>query len=227
MDEVLVGLDPAARFSRRNFVRTGLFTGAALALVNSPWAGLLMKTTEAAAPDLLRDTFNGLLAFIVPGPDVYSQAQAVTSPTPGGVDANVLEALIGTLDLSVPFIPEFSATVAAILNNIALLVNSSTLPRFASPLANLKYPEKVTVLEIMDSTDELKSLSGVLPLFVAALCYSDAGTFDPATRSLTGVPVGWIISSYTGVSDGRDEFRGYFENKRNADADSSGGKDHA
>src|SRR5678809_437117 len=99
MDEVQVGLDHAPGFSRRNFIRTGLFTGSALALLNSRWASPLMKAAEAAAPDLLHETFNGLLAFIVPGPDAYSQAQAVTSPTPGGVDANVLEALIGTLDL--------------------------------------------------------------------------------------------------------------------------------
>jgi hypothetical protein len=65
----------------------------------------------------------------------------------------------------------------------------------------------------------LKSLGGVLPLLVAAVCYSDAGTFDPATRSLTGTPVGWTISNYSGVSDGRDEFQGYFENKRSAGAD--------
>lgn len=215
MDEVQGGLDHKRGFSRRNFMRSGLFTGAALALLNSPWAPL-MKTAEGAALDLLHDTFNGLLAFIVPGPDAYSQAQAVTSPTPGGVDANVLEALIGTLDLSVAFLPQFSATVATILNNLAQLVNPSALAPFGSLFANLKYPEKVAVLQIMDSTDALKSLSGVLPLFVAALCYSDAGTFDPGTRTLTGTPVGWLISNYSGVSDGRDEFQGYFANIRNA-----------
>jgi hypothetical protein len=206
--------------SRRRFLRVGLLTSAAAAIANSPLCEQLLETAKAATPDLLHDTFNGLLAFIVPGPDAYSQAQGATSPTPGGVDGSVAEVLIETLDLSVPFLTRFSATVAAILNNLAQVVNPSAVSPFGSPFANLKYAEKVSVLQIMDSTEALKSLGGVLPLLVAALCYSDAGAFDPATRSLTGTPVGWTISNYSGVSDGRDEFQGYFENKRNGGADS-------
>jgi hypothetical protein len=202
--------------SRRGFIHTSFLTTAAVAIANSPLIGPLLKTAQAATPDLLHDTFNGLLAFIVPGPDVYSQAQNVTSPTLGGVDANVAEVLIETLDLSIPFLSQFSATVAALLNNLAQLVNPSANNPFGSPFANLKYAEKVVVLQIMDSTDALKALGGVLPLLVAALCFSDAGTFDPATRSITGTPVGWTISNYSGVSDGRDEFQGYFDNERSA-----------
>lgn len=199
--------------SRRSFVRTSLLTTAAVAIANSPLLGPLLKTAQAATPDLLHDTFNGLLAFIVPGPDTYSQAQGATSSTAGGVEANVAEVLIGTLDLTVPFLPQFSVTVAAILNNLAQFVNPSANNPFSSPFANLKYAEKVGVLQIMDSTDALKSLAGVLPLLLAALCYSDAGAFDPVTRNLTGTPVGWTVSNYSGVSDGRDEFQGYFQQK--------------
>ena len=93
-----------------------------------------IKTVQAATPDLVHDTLNGLLAFIVPGPDAYSQAQALTSPTLGGVDANVIDVLIETLDLSVPFLPQFSATVAGILNNLAQLVDPSATTPFQSPL---------------------------------------------------------------------------------------------
>jgi len=211
-DNALNRLTPSAP-SRRQFLRVGFLTAAAAAIANSPLSALL-KALQAATPDLLHDTFNGLLAFIVPGPDPYSKAQGVTSSTLGGVDANVTEALIETLDLSAPFLPQFSVTVTAILNNLAQVVNPSATNPFGSPYANLKYPEKVDVLKIMDSTDALKSLGGVLPLLVAALCYSDAGTFDPATRSLTGTPVGWTISNYSGVSDGRDEVQGYFESRR-------------
>jgi hypothetical protein len=50
----------------------------------------------------------------------------------------------------------------------------------------------------------------VLPALVAAFSYSEAGAFDPVTRSLAGSPVGWQISSYQGVADGRDELLGYF-----------------
>lgn len=216
MSEIQVEPKKSTSPSRRTFIRVGFLATAAVAVVNSPCVGPLIKEAQAATADLLHDTFNGFLAFIVPGPDAYSQAQGSTSPTLGGVDANVAEALIGSLDLSVPFFPQFSATVAAILNNLGQLVDPSAIGPFTSPFANLKYAEKVGVLQIMDSTDALKALGGVLPLLVAALCYSDAGTFDPATRSLTGTPVGWIISGYGGVSDGRDEFLGYFDDKRSA-----------
>jgi hypothetical protein len=218
MEGLRVKSSDSAYVSRRSFIRTSLLSGAAIALMKSPLFGSWIRVAQAATPGLIHDSFNGLLAFIVPGPDPYSQAQGATSATLGGVDANVLDVLIHTLDLSVPFLAEFSATVAAVLNDLAQLVNPSATIPFASAFANLKYAEKVGVLQIMDSTDALKSLGGVLPLLVAALCYSDAGAFDPATRSLTGTPVGWIISSYSGVSDGRDEFQGYFENKHSARA---------
>jgi hypothetical protein len=66
----------------------------------------------------------------------------------------------------------------------------------------------------MDSTDSLKVLAGTLPAFVAFFCYSEAGSFDPVTRSLTGPPLGWDLSNYRGVADGRAEFLGYFKNRR-------------
>lgn len=69
-------------------------------------------------------------------------------------------------------------------------------------------------MQIMDSTGELQSLAGVLLPFGAFLVYSEAGVFDAQTRSLTGAPVGWTLSGYQGVSDGRDEFLGYFDGRR-------------
>jgi hypothetical protein len=66
----------------------------------------------------------------------------------------------------------------------------------------------------MDSTEPLKPLAGVLPPFVAFFCYSEAAVFDPVTRSLTGDPIAWQLSNYQGVADGRNEFLGYFENRR-------------
>jgi len=165
-------------------------------------------------PDLLHDTFNGLLAFIVPGPDNYSVAQGVSTVEPGGVDIGVTDILIATLDETTPFLPQFSATVAGILNGIALVVNPSPPGTFLSPFACLSFAEKAAVFQIMDSTDSLKPLSGVLPAFVAFFCYSEAAVFDPVTRSLTGHPIAWDLSSYQGVSDGRNEFLGYFENRR-------------
>jgi hypothetical protein len=58
--------------------------------------GALFQAAQAAGPDLLHDTFNGLLAFIVPGRDPYSLHQGVSTGDPGGVDAGATEALIAT-----------------------------------------------------------------------------------------------------------------------------------
>src|SRR6266487_1601430 len=205
------------RMSRRGFMGNIALVTAALTLARATdlltsrgWA----QAAEIATPDLLHDTFNGLLAFIVPGPDDYSIAQGVSTVEPGGVDEGVTDILIATLDETTPFLPQFSATVAGVLNGIALVVNPSPGGTFLSPFACLSFAEKAAVFQIMDSTDSLKPLSGVLPAFVAFFCYSEAAVFDPVTRSLTGHPIAWDLSSYQGVSDGRNEFLGYFENRR-------------
>jgi hypothetical protein len=167
--------------------------------------------------DIVRDTLNGLLAFVVPGPDTYSVAQGSSDDDPGGVEAGVMEVLIRTLDLSAPFLPHFSATVAGILNDLAQKVNPSAAGSLSSPFSRLSFAEKVAVFQMMDGTDSLKSLAGVLPAFVAYLCYSDAGVFDPTTGALTGKPVGWTISNYTGTADGREECSGYFAGRSGAE----------
>jgi hypothetical protein len=100
-------------------------------LTSRGWA----QAAEVTTPDLLHDMFNGLLAFIVPGRDDYSVAQGVSTVEPGGVDIGVTDILIATLDETTPFLPQFSATVAGILNNIALVVNPSPGGTFLSPFA--------------------------------------------------------------------------------------------
>ena len=79
-----------------------------------------------------------------------------------------------------------------------------------SPFANLSFAQKAAVFQIMDATPALELFGGLLPLFVAFFCYAEAGAFDPTTRSLTREPLGWTLSRYTGVADGRDELLGYF-----------------
>src|SRR6266536_2248466 len=205
------------RMSRRGFLGNMLLVSAAVALARA--TDLLtsrgwIQAAEIPTPDLLHDTFNGLLAFIVPGPDDYSVAQGVSTVEPGGVDIGVTDILIATLDETTPFLPQFSATVAGILNGIALVVNPSPGGTFLSPFACLSFAEKAAVFQIMDNTDSLKPLAGVLPAFVAFFCYSEAAVFDPVTRSLTGDPIAWHLSNYQGVAEGRNEFLGYFENRR-------------
>jgi hypothetical protein len=192
--------------SRRDFFARGLLVSAAAALGSGPW----VEAARAASVDLVQDTFNGLLAFVLPGSDAYSVAQGSSTVDRGGVDANVMDVLISTLDELTPFVPSFSAQVAAVLNGLALSVNPSPGTTFQSPFANLPFAQKVAVFQIMDATDQFKPLVGVLAAFIAFLCYSEAGTFDSATRTITARPLGWDLCNYDGVADGRNEFRGYF-----------------
>ena len=200
--------------SRREFIGQVALASAAASLGQSPeflGGGRFADAVSAQTLDVVSDTFNGLLAFVVPGTDAYSVHQGVDTADPGGVDAGALQPLIATVDLATPFVPQFSAQVAALLNGMAQAVNPAATGPFVSPFANLSFAEKAAVFQILDSNDAFKVLSGVLPAFVAFFVYSEAGTFDPSTRTLTGQPLGWTLSHYQGVSDGRAEFHGYLK----------------
>jgi hypothetical protein len=61
----------------------------------------------------------------------------------------------------------------------------------------------------------IEFLAGALLEFSAFGSFSEFGAFDPATRTLTGAPVGWTQSSYLALApnkrpvEGWDEFKGY------------------
>jgi hypothetical protein len=73
----------------------------------------------AALPPLLaelaRDTLNGLVVFVVPGPDAYSRAQGTRRREPGALDARATDFMIEALDNFVPFPDEVARPVAAAL----------------------------------------------------------------------------------------------------------------
>jgi hypothetical protein len=108
-------------FSRRSFLwRTGsLGAAASVALYPSiaKAAGVLDPVIENIAGPALkvlaRDTIAGLVAFEVPGSDKYSQAQGVTSPTPGGIDARGDELFLIDLDDFLPFPDSYTHALAA------------------------------------------------------------------------------------------------------------------
>src|SRR5690349_848272 len=76
---------------RRTFLQSGLLAAAAFMLRSSPAFDHFIEAAQAASIDLVHDTLNGLLAFVVPGPDAYSVGQGVTTTDLGGVDAQVAE----------------------------------------------------------------------------------------------------------------------------------------
>jgi len=98
----------ARQVSRRSFLGQSALAAAAAALVQAPEFladGAWFETARAAGADLLHDTYNGLLAFVVPGRDEYSIQQGVVTGNPGGVEAGGVDALIATIDESTPQMP--------------------------------------------------------------------------------------------------------------------------
>jgi hypothetical protein len=173
----------------------------------------------------IHDAFQGLMAFVVPGGDGYSVHQGQTSTTPGGVEAGAAASLEHVYDQAFPF-PVFgrlfninlpgAAGIAALLNLTALAVDPSAgSGPYAAAFANLSYANKAEVFRqlegpnVADGTPVrfiLSTLSGL----ATSTVYSEAPVFDRTTGQLTGTPVGWQISNYGGVSDGWNEFKGYY-----------------
>lgn len=290
------------QFGRREFfVRAGV-VGAAVVLLDAVDLTDATSPAEAGVPapvaslldQLATDTINGLIAFVVPGPDPYSVAQGVSDPVPGGIDADgtafllnaldnffpvpaeplslLVQALATGLSDKVPLLPAgltlnlgaplelttaldqvlaglvglngsvpLSEMVALLLNFLASTVDPASITgTFLSPFSNLTFAQKASVFELLevDSVsvaqmidgnlpEPLKdSLSGLLAFLAGALLefsafgsYSEFGAFDPTTRQLTGVPVGWRTSNYLVDTnfvpvEGWDEFQGYIGNIR-------------
>jgi hypothetical protein len=232
MDRSGGAIDGGDGLSRRTFVqRAGLF-GAALATIDL--AALLdsrglLGEALAQAPDLTRDTLNGLVAFVVPGDDPYSVAQGQSFGGPGGIAAGAVEALIHGLDHYVPLasLPggngaPASGGVAMLLNQYALQVNpAASAGGFASPFARLAFDEKAQVFQRFESEPgadgtELRFVAGILPGFVAFLSYSETGVRDVATGELKARAIGWDIAKYGGPAEGHPELIGYWRGHRSA-----------
>jgi hypothetical protein len=211
--------------SRRTLLTRAGLAGAGAVLAQIP--GFLarqgwLEAALAAETDVKRDTLNGLVAFVVPGPDEYSKAQGESSPTPGAIAAETTGALIELFDRFVgtsegPTLPA-SGGVAQLLNGYALQVNPAAAHgQFLSPFARLSFAEKIEVfhrLETDTEGSELRFVSGIVLGAVGFLSHGEWGVFDPATGRLTGTPVGWKTSRYAGVAEGRNEMKGYFQGRR-------------
>jgi hypothetical protein len=181
-----------------------------------------IENAYAAGPNVVQQTMNGLVAFVVPGRDRYSRTQGTKAKTPGGIEAGTTPALIRTLDRFLPSPLPLSATAATILNEVAATVDPASLRgKFTSPFANLSVAEKAKVFQTVESlpgesSGPIRFLVGNLPDLVAFLAYSEAGSYDPKRRRLRRRPFGWLLTRYAGVADGRKEFKGYWEGRRKA-----------
>lgn len=195
---------------------------------------------ETTGADWTLDTMKGLAVFVMPGPDAYSRRQGTPRAEPGGIEARLPAFLVDTLDryLRIPgdAVVPLSSVVALLLNAGAVRVDPGSLAGpFLAPFPRLAYRRKAKVFELMEGSDAdlvalldahlpepfTRTASGLLRFLAGALLelsalggYSEWGVFDPATRRLRGRPVGWAQSGYTSAAEGRPEFRGYYQDRK-------------
>ncbi|WP_158890878.1 hypothetical protein [Amycolatopsis anabasis] len=109
--------DPVGR--RAFLARIGLLGAAATvgggALLGSPQPAAAASSGTQAPTDpvvgllrdvlaeLSRDTINGLVTFVVPGPDGYSRAQGTPRQEPGALEAGTTDYVLSLLDTLLPF----------------------------------------------------------------------------------------------------------------------------
>lgn len=134
-----------------------------------------------------------------------------------------------------------SLIVALLLNNLAVQVNPLAVGGlFLSPFARLSFAEKAKAFQLLEeptaglvaaidgelpeplkgtASGMLQFLAGALLEFSAFGTFCEWSKFDPATRYVTGTPVGWRLTGYDpGVLDGWDEFRGYYQGREKVSA---------
>ena len=130
-----------------------------------------------------------------------------------------------------------SLLVALLLNFVATHVDATALHGdFLSPFSRLSFTQKTQAFQLMEtdaadiaasidgkiSEPVRDSISGLIEFLAGALLefaafgsFSEFGTFNPATRTLTATPVGWTLSSYLSLApdnqpvEGWNEFKGY------------------
>jgi hypothetical protein len=209
--------------TRRELILRATAAGVGVALAAVPeiaasraWATAM----EAEVPALVRDTLEGVAAFVLPGPDRYSELQGVVDPRPGAVAAGAAAGLVEVVDALAPVTaPGNAATVAAVLNAVAPQLNPLVARSgAASPFARLSFSEKLALFTRLDRdpAEPLRFLAAFVPALVALISYSEYGVLDRGTRRLRRRPVGWTLCGYEGVADGRDELRGYYHGRRRA-----------
>jgi hypothetical protein len=211
--------------SRRVFVaRAALLAVAALTPLPraAARAGLITADSAAAPDDVVLDTLNGVVAYVVPGDDRYSIAQRSTSPQPGGVAARGGEGVRATLESAGPGTVD---AAVGVLNGFARAVDPGADARagtagFSAPFAALSFADKGEVFELLSQSVEetLQMLGGLLPAIAAFASYSEFGALEAGATALTSRPVGWQLTGYEGTADGRDEFHGYYGGRRRARA---------
>ena len=144
-----------------------------------------LKVAAAIMRQLAYDTFAGLVSFSVPGNDPYSQAQGVTSPTPGGVDARAHELLMESADYFLPLADNYAQAMAA-----AFVNGVSDQPIPAEFLAELGLALEQGAVTLDEALTSLLGNDGTVPLSLLfaltlnfeATAVNPASVFGPFPR---------------------------------------------
>jgi hypothetical protein len=145
----------ASDLSRRAFLaRVGVLGASATLLPQCVWSdatgtaaselglGTLVGLLRPVLGQLARDTLNGFVVFIVPGPDAYSRAQGTPRSEPGGLEAGGTDFLIDNLDRFLP-LPDDVVRPAALALVTAL--RDLPLPLDGRLLGGILGPSVVTI----------------------------------------------------------------------------------
>jgi hypothetical protein len=201
------GIDTSISASRRTLLGVAGRVAAAATIAPAVLASKGWLIDDTMAQDrLTRNAMEGLVAFVVPGPDDSSVAQGVFTEEPGGIDAGIVDTLISTFDVLLPPPRPFrslSTAIASVLNSVALIIGSAQFEQ-------LSFVDKARVLERIEAESAISDLVEIVTV-VSLLAYSEAGVFDRETRTLTGKPIGWTIADFAGMAEGHNDFRGYYE----------------
>lgn len=200
---------------------------------------------EAKTPDFMLEALDNFVPFpdelLRPMTAALTTGLADSGiPLPG---LELLPKEVGTLDKALSTLLHNDATlplslpIAGLLNLVATAVHPAAVNGpFVSPFARLSYQQKAKVFEIIEapaadlvSTLDVQlpeplrdSVSGLLKFVGGALLefanfgsYTEYAVFDPATKQLTGRPVGWQVTGYQpdGPVEGWDEFIGYYQGR--------------
>jgi hypothetical protein len=180
-----VAMTERSQFGRREFfVRAGvvgaavvLFDAVDVADVTAPAGAGVPAPLTSLLDQLATDTINGLIAFVVPGPDAYSVAQGVSDAVPGGIAADGTAFLLNALDNFYP-VPEepLRLLVQALATGL-----SDHVPALPGGL-NLGAPLDLTTA-LDQALAGLLGLNGAVPLseMVALLLNFLASIVDPAS----------------------------------------------
>lgn len=136
-----------------------------LALGRATRAGAQVEPVAAVLGELARDTFNGIVTFVVPGADPYSVAQGVHHPGEGALDARATDFLIRAADFFVPLPDGAARAVIAGLRTSAGDTGFPIPPELLGPALDLALAVDDEILALL-ANDEAIPLSLVFALAV-------------------------------------------------------------